>query len=131
MAKQFKPSPHIIKAFKLSDIQANAILEIKLRQLAKLEQIKLEQERDSLLEEQSEIEKILGSKTRLKTLIKNELLEIKDEFGEERKSPINESSEAKVFSEEETLVTESITIVLSEAGWIRSAKGHEIDQSSL
>jgi topoisomerase-4 subunit A len=58
-------------------------------------------------------------------------LEIKDEFGEERKSPINESSEAKVFSEEETLVTESITIVLSEAGWIRSAKGHEIDPSSL
>jgi topoisomerase-4 subunit A len=59
------------------------------------------------------------------------LLEIKDEFGDERKSPIKESSEAKVFSEEETLVTESITVVLSEAGWIRSAKGHEIDPSSL
>jgi topoisomerase-4 subunit A len=84
-----------------------------------------------LLEEQNEIEKILQSKTRLKTLIKKELLEIKDEFGEERKSPIQESSDAKVFSEEETLVTESITVVLSEAGWIRSAKGHEIDPSSL
>ena len=59
------------------------------------------------------------------------MLEIKDEFGDERKSPIKESSEAKVFSEEETLVTESITVVLSEAGWIRSAKGHEIDPSSL
>jgi topoisomerase-4 subunit A len=77
------------------------------------------------------LKKFLGSKTRLKTLIKNELLEIKDEFGEDRKSPIKESSEAKVFSEEETLVTESITVVLSEAGWIRSAKGHEIDPSSL
>ena len=126
-----EPKKEIIKVFKLSDIQANAILEIKLRQLAKLEQIKLEQERDTLLEEQNEIEKILGSKTRLKTLIKNELLEIKDEFGEDRKSPIKESSEAKVFSEEETLITESITVVLSEAGWIRSAKGHEIDPSSL
>ena len=126
-----EPKKEIIKAFKLSDIQANAILEIRLRQLAKLEQIKLEQERDSLVEERDDIEKILNSKTRLKTLIKKELLEIKDEFGDERKSPIKESSEAKVFSEEQTLVTESITVVLSEAGWIRSAKGHEIDPSSL
>ena len=67
----------------------------------------------------------------IKTLIKNELIEIKDEFGEERKSPIKEATEAKVFSEEETLVTEPITVVLSAAGWIRSAKGHEIDPSSL
>jgi topoisomerase-4 subunit A len=126
-----EPKKDITKAFKLSDIQANAILEIKLRQLAKLEQIKLEQERDALLEEQNEIEKILNSKTRLKTLIKKELLEIKDGFGEDRKSPIRQSSDAKVFSEEDTLVTESITVVLSEAGWIRSAKGHEIDPSSL
>ena len=121
----------IITAFKLSDIQANAILEIRLRQLAKLEQIKLEQERDTLVAEQTDIEKILSSKARLKTLIKNELIEIKDEFGEERKSPIREATEAKVFSEEETLVTEPITVVLSAAGWIRSAKGHEIDPSSL
>ena len=126
-----EPKKDIIKAFKLSDIQANAILEIRLRQLAKLEQIKLEQERDTLLAEQTDIEKILSSKTRLKTLIKNELLEIKEEFGEERKSPIKELSEAKVFSEEETLVTEPVTVVLSAAGWIRSAKGHDIDPSSL
>jgi topoisomerase-4 subunit A len=84
-----------------------------------------------LVAEQTDIEKILSSKTRLKTLIKNELIEIKDEFGEERKSPIKEATEAKVFSEEETLVTEPITVVLSAAGWIRSAKGHEIDPSSL
>ncbi len=126
-----EPKKDIIKAFKLSEIQANAILEIRLRQLAKLEQAKLEQERDVLVTEQSEIEKVLKSKTRLKTLIKNELIEIKEDFGEERKSPIKENTAAKVFSEEETIVTEPITIVLSAAGWIRSAKGHDIDPSSL
>ena len=126
-----EPKKEIIKEFKLTDIQANAILEIKLRQLAKLEQIKLEDERSKLSDEQKEIETILSSKARLKTLIKKELLEIKENFGEERRSPIKSASNAKVFSEEETLVTEPITVVLSEAGWIRSGKGHEIDPSSL
>ena len=126
-----EPKKEIIREFKLTDIQANAILEIKLRQLAKLEQIKLEEERSKLSDEQKEIETILSSKARLKTLIKKELLEIKENFGEERKSPIKSASNAKVFSEEETLVTEPITVVLSEAGWIRSGKGHEIDPSSL
>ena len=126
-----EPKKEIIREFKLTDIQANAILEIKLRQLAKLEQIKLEDERSKLSDEQKEIETILSSKARLKTLIKKELLEIKENFGEERMSPIKSASNAKVFSEEETLVTEPITVVLSEAGWIRSGKGHEIDPSSL
>ena len=126
-----EPKKEIIREFKLTDIQANAILEIKLRQLAKLEQIKLEDERSKLSDEQKEIETILSSKARLKTLIKKELLEIKENFGEERRSPIKNASNAKVFSEEETLVTEPITVVLSEAGWIRSGKGHEIDPSSL
>ena len=126
-----EPKKEIIREFKLTNIQANAILEIKLRQLAKLEQIKLEDERSKLSDEQKEIETILSSKARLKTLIKKELLEIKENFGEERKSPIKSASNAKVFSEEETLVTEPITVVLSEAGWIRSGKGHEIDPSSL
>ena len=129
--KSDEPKKELIKTFKLSDIQANAILEIRLRQLAKLEQLKLENERDELVNEQNDIEKILKSKTRLKTLIKNELIEIKEEFGEERKSPIIHESNAKVFSEEETIVTEPITVVLSEAGWIRSAKGHDIDPMSL
>ena len=126
-----EPKKEIIREFKLTDIQANAILEIKLRQLAKLEQIKLEDERSKLSDEQKEIETILSSKARLKTLIKKELLEIKENFGEERRSLIKSASNAKVFSEEETLVTEPITVVLSEAGWIRSGKGHEIDPSSL
>ena len=126
-----EPKKDLIKIFKLSEIQANAILDIKLRQLAKLEQIKLQKERDDLVSEQGDIEKILKSKTRLKTLIKNELIQIKENFGEERKSPIVESTNAKVFSEEETIVTEPVTVVLSKAGWIRSAKGHEIDPTSL
>tara|TARA_Y200000002_G_scaffold77122_4_gene60713 strand:+ start:10255 stop:12501 length:2247 start_codon:yes stop_codon:yes gene_type:complete len=129
--KSDEPKKDLIKNFKLSEIQANAILEIKLRQLAKLEQIKLEDEKKNLATEQNEIEKVLKSKTRLKTLIKKELNEIKDNFGEDRKSPIIASSAAKIFSEEETIITESITVVLSKAGWIRSAKGHDIDPNSL
>jgi len=126
-----EPKKELIKAFKLSEIQANAILEIRLRQLAKLEQLKIENERNELVSEQDEIEKILKSKSRLKTLIKNELVEIRELFGEERKSPIIDSTNAKVFSEEDTIVTEPITVVLSKAGWIRSAKGHEIDPNTL
>ncbi len=126
-----EPKKELIKAFKLSEIQANAILEIRLRQLARLEQLKIENERNELVDEQDDIEKILKSKSRLKTLIKNELNEIKELFGEERKSPIIDSTNAKTFSEEETIVTESITVVLSKAGWVRSAKGHDIDPNTL
>ena len=129
--KSDEPKKDLIKNFKLSEIQANAILEIKLRQLAKLEQIKLEDEKKNLTTEQNEIEKVLKSKTRLKTLIKKELNEIKEDFGEDRKSPIIASSAAKIFSEEETIISESITVVFSKAGWIRSAKGHDIDPNSL
>ncbi len=125
------PKIELTKKFKISDIQANAILEIKLRQLAKLEQIKLEEERDALKEEKKELEKILNSKARLKTFIKNELKEIKENFGDDRNSPIIESSSAKMFSEEDTITSDPVTIVLSNAGWIRSAKGHEIDPSTL
>ena len=126
-----EPKKELIKTFKLSEIQANAILEIRLRQLAKLEQLKIENERNELVNEQDDIEKILKSKSRLKTLIKNELNEIKELFGEERKSPIIDSTNAKIFSEEETIVTEPITVVLSKAGWVRSAKGHDIDPNTL
>ena len=126
-----EPKKELIKAFKLSEIQANAILEIRLRQLAKLEQLKIENERNELVDERNDIEKILKSKSRLKTLIKNELNEIKELFGEERKSPIIDSTNAKIFSEEETIVTEPITVVLSKAGWVRSAKGHDIDPNTL
>ena len=126
-----EPKKELIKAFKLSEIQANAILEIRLRQLAKLEQLKIENEKNELVDERDDIEKTLKSKSRLKTLIKNELNEIKELFGKERESPIIDSTNAKIFSEEETIVTEPITVVLSKAGWVRSAKGHDIDPHTL
>jgi topoisomerase-4 subunit A len=120
-----------MKAFKISEIQTNAILEIRLRQLAKLEQIKLEEEKGQLELERAELEKIIKSKARLKTYIKTELKEIKDNFGDPRNSPIEALSEAKAFSEEEMVTSEAVTIVLSKGGWIRSAKGHDLDPSTL
>mgnify|MGYP001498098046 FL=1 len=125
------PKKELMKAFKISEIQTNAILEIRLRQLAKLEQIKLEEEKTALEIERSELEKIIKSKARLKTYIKNELKDIKEKFGDERNSPIESFASAKAFSEEEMVTSEPVTVVLSKAGWIRSAKGHEIDPSSL
>ena len=126
-----EPKKELMKAFKISEIQTNAILEIRLRQLAKLEQIKLEEEKGHLELERAELEKIIKSKTRLKTYIKTELKEIKDNFGDDRNSPIETLSEAKAFSEEEMVTSESVTIVLSKGGWIRSAKGHDLDPSTL
>ncbi|MBA4692779.1 MAG: DNA topoisomerase IV subunit A [SAR86 cluster bacterium] len=125
------PKKELMKTFKISEIQTNAILEIRLRQLAKLEQIKLEEERDELEKERAELEKIIKSRARLKTYIKNELKEIKDKFGDERNSPIESSSDAKAFSEEEMVTSEAVTIILSKAGWIRSAKGHDVEASNL
>ena len=126
-----EPKKELMKAFKISEIQTNAILEIRLRQLAKLEQIKLEEEKGHLELERAELEKIIKSKARLKTYIKTELKEIKDNFGDDRNSPIETLSEAKAFSEEEMVTSESVTIVLSKGGWIRSAKGHDLDPSTL
>ena len=125
------PKRELMKKFKISEIQTNAILEIRLRQLAKLEQIKLEEEKESLELERGELEKIIKSKARLKTYIKKELKEIKENFGDQRNSPIESSSDAKAFSEEEVVTSEAVTIVLSKGGWIRSAKGHDIDPAGL
>ena len=126
-----EPKKELMKAFKISEIQTNAILEIRLRQLAKLEQIKLEEEKGALEIERAELEKIIKSKARLKTFIKNELKEIKENFGDERNSPIESTTAAKAFSEEEMVTSEAVTVILSKGGWIRSAKGHDIDPSSL
>lgn len=126
-----KPKAVLIKKFKLSEKQAEAILEIKLRQLAKLEEIKLKAEQDELAKEKADIEAILGSNTKLKNLIKKELLHLQQEFGDERRSPIVKREEAKVIKLETTLPAEDVTVILSKKGWIRAAKGHEIDVSKL
>jgi topoisomerase-4 subunit A len=126
-----KPKPVMMKRFKLSDEQAEAILELKLRHLAKLEEMSIRGEQKELKAEKAELEKILGSKQRLKTLVKKELKEIAKEYGDPRRSPIVKREAAQALDETELVSAEPITIVLSEKGWIRAAKGHEVDPAEL
>jgi topoisomerase-4 subunit A len=126
-----KPKPVLMSRFGITDTQAEAILDLKLRHLAKLEEIAIRGEQDELAIEREQLEKTLGSDNRLKTLIKKELLAAAEEFGDERRSPLVEREQAKAFSEKELLTNDPITVVVSEKGWIRSAKGHEIDPSGL
>jgi topoisomerase-4 subunit A len=126
-----KPKPALMKRFKISDIQAEAILELKLRNLAKLEEMKITGEQNELEDERAQLEKILGSDARLKTLIKKELTAVAQEYGDDRRSPLVERDEAKAFSELELISADPITVVMSEKGWIRGAKGHDIDPASL
>jgi topoisomerase-4 subunit A len=126
-----EPKAELMSRFKLSDIQAEAILNIRLRQLARLEEIKIRAEQDELREERDELEKILGSKQRLKTLVRKELESIAEEFGDERRSAIVQRDEAQAYSEADLLTSEPVTVVLSGKGWIRAAKGHDVDVQSL
>lgn len=126
-----EPKLELIKTFKLTEKQAEAILEIKLRQLAKLEEIKIRAEQEALNEERESLEATLNSNQRMKTLIKKELLAVAEEFGDERSSPIVAREEAKAIKETDLMPTEPVTIVLSDKGWIRCAKGHEVDPKQL
>jgi topoisomerase IV subunit A len=125
------PRAKLMRRFKLTEIQANAILDLRLRHLARLEQMKLEAERDELGTERAEIEKTLRSKARLKTLVKRELLADAEQYGDPRRSPIEEAPEAVAFSEEDLLSNEPVTVVLSEKGWVRAAKGHDLNVEEL
>jgi topoisomerase-4 subunit A len=126
-----KPKPVLMKRFKLSDEQAEAILELKLRHLAKLEEMAIRTEQKELKQEQAELEKLLSSKQRLKTFIKKELKDIIDNHGDERRSPIVERAAAQAISATELISADPVTIILSEKGWVRSAKGHDVDASTL
>jgi topoisomerase-4 subunit A len=127
-----KPKPVLMERFKLSELQAEAILELKLRHLAKLEEFKIQKERDDLNEEKERIELLLSSDNRLKTFIKKELQEVLKTSGDNRKTKIiTNVSSAKAFSEEDLTPAENVTVVLSEKGWVRSAKGHDIDPENL
>jgi topoisomerase-4 subunit A len=125
------PKAALMRSFKLTEIQANAILDLRLRQLAKLEEIKLRGEKDDLEAERADIEKTLGSKARLKTLIKKELLADAETYGDERRSPLEAATDAAAFSEEDLVSNEPITVVLSDKGWVRAAKGHDVDPAEL
>lgn len=129
--KEDEPKPVLMKRFKLSDEQADAILDTKLRHLAKLEEIQLKAEQDKLGKERDDIEKTLNSSARLKKLIRQELIVNAEKFGDKRKSPLVERKEATAMKETEILPTELVTVILSAKGWVRAAKGHEIDPTSL
>jgi topoisomerase-4 subunit A len=126
-----KPKAALIKRYKLSERQADAILDLRLRQLAKLEEIRIKAEQDELNSERADLEKTIGSKARLKTLVKKELMADAEEFGDERMSPIVERAEALAFKERDLISTEPVTIVLSDMGWVRAARGHEVDPMEL
>ena len=129
--KEDKPKPALIKRFKISDRQAEAILELKLRQLAKLEEIKIVAEQKELAAERKGLEQLLSSGARLKTFIKSEIKADAEKFGDDRRTPLVIREEAKAFAQTELISTEPVTIVLSDRGWMRSAKGHEVDAASL
>ncbi|MGA0150349.1 MAG: DNA topoisomerase IV subunit A [Luminiphilus sp.] len=126
-----EPKPALIGAFKITDTQAEAILDLKLRNLAKLEEMKIRGEQDELAAERDALKKTLGSEARLKTLIKRELNDVVAAHGDARKSPLMIREEARAFSELELTTADPLTIVLSEKGWIRAAKGHDIDPTAL
>jgi len=125
------PKTELMTRFALSQIQAEAILEIKLRQLAKLEEIKIRAEQDELNKEREYLEKTLNSKARMNTLIKKEIIESAEKYGDERRSKIVERGEAKALSEKDLVPSEPVTVVVSEKGWARCAKGHDIDAKAL
>ena len=126
-----KPKPALMARFGLTDVQAEAVLELKLRNLAKLEEMNIRGEQDELAEERDKLQKILGSAARLKTLIKNELLAVAEKYGDERRSPLVLREEARAFSELDMISSDPTTVVISDKGWIRAAKGHDIDPGSL
>jgi topoisomerase-4 subunit A len=126
-----EPKNRLIEKFALSEIQADAVLDIKLRQLAKLEEFKIKAELDELAAERDKLERILNSEGRLKNLIRKELLEDSKKYGDNRRSPIVQRTEAQALAEGALIPSEPYTIILSTNGWIRSAKGHDLDVTKL
>ncbi|MCG8325876.1 MAG: DNA topoisomerase IV subunit A, partial [Thiotrichales bacterium] len=129
--EQEKPKPVLMKKFKLSDAQAEAILELKLRHLARLEEMRIQGELDELAGERDGLQKTLKSKQRLKTLIKKEIIADAEQYGDARRSKLEERGEAKAIDEKSLIPTEPVTVILSEKGWIRAAKGHDIDAGAI
>lgn len=126
-----EPKAVLVSRFALSETQAESILELKLRHLAKLEEFKLRGEQDELAKERDQLQAILGSERRLNTLIKKEIETDAQTYGDDRRSPLKERIEAKAMNEHDIFPSEPVTIVLSVMGWVRSAKGHDIDPTNL
>jgi len=126
-----QPKPVLMARFELSELQADYILDTRLRQLARLEEMKIRGEQDELAKERDKLLALLGSETKLKKLVRKELLDDAETYGDDRRSPIVARAEARALSENELLPSEPITVVISEKGWARCAKGHDIDATGL
>ncbi|WP_339877842.1 DNA topoisomerase IV subunit A [Pseudidiomarina gelatinasegens] len=126
-----EPKQELMTRFGLTDTQAEAILELKLRHLAKLEEFKLKGEQDELEKERQQLELLLGSDRRMKTLIRKEILADAEKYGDDRRSPLVERQEAKALSERDLTPAEQVTVVLSKKGWVRAAKGHDVEGTNL
>jgi len=125
------PKQVLMARFALSDDQADYILDTRLRQLARLEEMKIRGEQDELAKERDKLQALLGSETKLKNLVRKEILADAEKYGDARRSPIVARAEAKALSETDLLPTEPVTVVLSEKGWVRCAKGHDVDATGL
>jgi topoisomerase-4 subunit A len=126
-----EPKQKLMKRFRLTEVQADAILDTKLRHLAKLEEMKIKGEQKELAAEKAELEKILGSRAKLKQKVRDEIEADAEEFGDARRSPLVQREAAKVIDITQLLPSEPITVVLSEKGWVRAAKGHDADPRAL
>ena len=126
-----EPKPVLMSRFGISETQAESILELKLRHLAKLEEMKIRGEQADLEKERDQLQATLASERKMNTLLKKELQADSASYGDERRSPLREREEAKALSETELVPSEPVTIVLSQMGWVRSAKGHDIDPAGL
>ncbi len=126
-----EPKPVLMKRFKLTDIQAEAILNLRLRNLARLEEMKIKGEQEELNEERDGLEKTLKSAARLKTLIKKEILEDAEAYGDARRTAIVERDAAQALDETQLVSSEPVTVILSRRGFARAAKGHDVDALSL
>ncbi|WP_394375049.1 DNA topoisomerase IV subunit A [Stutzerimonas frequens] len=126
-----QPKPVLMARFELSELQADYILDTRLRQLARLEEMKIRGEQDELAKERERLLALLGSESKLKKLVRKELIEDAETYGDDRRSPIVERSEARALSENELLPSEPVTVVISDKGWARCAKGHDVDAGGL
>jgi topoisomerase-4 subunit A len=129
--REDEPKPVLMKRFKLTEVQADFILDTRLRNLARLEEMKIRGEQSELQQEQEKITKLLGSKAKLRKLVRDELEADAKEYGDERRSRIIERAAAVPIDETELVASEPVTVILSERGWVRAAKGHEIDPTAL
>jgi len=129
--REDEPKPVLMKRFKLSDEQAEEILNTRLRHLAKLEEMKIREEQKTLAAEREELEALLKSKAKLKKLIASEIRADAEKYGDERRTKIIEREAAQAIDETSLIPNEPVTVVLSTGGWARSAKGHDIDPGAL